>query len=340
MNMAEIRKLPWFRHLRAEPTSHILAYREGVLKRSGCGLSFWFLPMGAAIAEVPVDDRDQPFLFSGRTRDFQQVHVQGVITFRVASAEKLASRVDFAIDHDTGQHRRQPLDQLSALLTGFAQRIGLRHIARLGVRELLTEGLAELQRAIEEGLSGDESLKAMGLEVVTARVYDLKPTAELEKALQTPTRESLQQTADQATFERRALAVEKERAIAENELKNQIELARREEELIAQRGQNERHRMQDEVDAKRIDALALAERTRVEGEATAGRIRLVEHAKADTEKLRLDAYRDLPAPVLIGLAVQELAGKLQIEHLNITPDLLGPILNRVLQAGARRLEHE
>jgi hypothetical protein len=40
------------------------------------------------------------------------------------------------------------------------------------------------------------------------------------------------------------------------------------------------------------------------------------------------------------LAVQELSGKLQVEHLNITPDLLGPILNRVLQAGARRLEHE
>lgn len=336
--MAEIRKLPWLRHLRSEPTSHVLAYRNGKLRLSGKGLAFWFFPMGAAIAEVPVDDRDQQFVFAGRTRDFQLVTVQGVVTFRVTAPEKLASRVDFSIDHDRGVHRKQPLDQLSALLTGLAQRIALEHIARLGVRELLSEGLGELQRSIEEGLTADESLAGMGLEVVTARVYDLKPSAELEKALQTPTRETLQQAADQATFERRALAVEKERAIAENELKNQVELARREEELIAQRGQNERHRMQDEVDAKRIDAVAQAERTRFEGEATAGRIRVIENAKAEAEKLRLDAYRDLPAEVMVGLALQELSGKLQIEHLNITPELLGPVLNRVLEAGAKRLE--
>ncbi len=336
--MAEIRRYPWVRHLRSEPTSHILAYRDGKLRRSGRGLAFWFLPMGSAIAEVPIDDRDQPFLFTGRTRDFQLVTVQGVVTYRASDPEKLATRIDFAIDLDRGGHRKQPLDQLATLLTGLAQRIALKHIARLGVRELLTEGLEELQRSIEQGLVGDESLAEMGIQVVTARVYDLKPTAELEKALQTPTRETLQQAADQATFERRALAVEKERAIAENELKNQIELARREEELIAQRGQNERHRVQDDAEAKRIDSLAQAERTRVEGEATAGRISAIENAKADAEKRRLDAYRDLPPEVLLGLAAKELAGNLQIEHLNITPELLGPVLHRVLESGARRLE--
>ena len=55
----------------------------------------------------------------------------------------------------------------------------------------------------------------MGLEVVTVRVADVSPSAELKRALQTPTFERLQQQADEATFERRALAVEKERAIAE-----------------------------------------------------------------------------------------------------------------------------
>lgn len=336
--MAEIRRFPWFRHLRSEPTSHILAFRNGELRLSRRGAAFWFRPMGAAIDEVPVDDRDQEFLFTGRTRDFQRVTVQGVASYRVTDAEKLAGRIDFSIDLERGVHRRQPLDQLSVLLTGLAQRIGLRHVARLGVQELTTGGLEELQSAIEAGLTRDESLGGMGVQVVSARVYDLKPSPELEKALQTPTREALQQAADQATFERRALAVEKERAITENELKNQIELARREEQLIAQRGQNERHRVQEEADAQRIQTVAQAERTQVEGEATAGRIRAVENAKAEAERLRLDAYRDLPAEVLIGLAVQELAGKLEIEHLNITPELLAPLLGRVLEAGAKRLE--
>ena len=50
------------------------------------------------------------------------------------------------------------------------------------------------------------------------RVAAVAPTSEMEKALQQPTREAIQQDADEATFRRRALAVEKERAIAENEL--------------------------------------------------------------------------------------------------------------------------
>lgn len=55
---------------------------------------------------------------------------------------------------------------------------------------------------------------------------------DVEKALGTPAREQLQQDADRATYERRALAVECERAIAENELQNKIELARRRSSLL------------------------------------------------------------------------------------------------------------
>lgn len=336
--MSEITRLPWLRHLRSEATSHVLAYRNGKLRRSGRGLAFWFSPLGAAIAEVPVDDRDQVFAFSGRSRDFQELTVQGTVTYRIAAPDKLAGRIDFSIDLERGVHQKRPLDQLSQLLTGLAQRIALGHMARLGVRELLTDGLEQLQAAIEAGLVDETSLREMGIEVVSARVYDLKPTAELEKALQTPTRESLQQAADQATFERRAIAVEKERAIAENELKNRIELAKREEELIGQRGQNERQRVEGEAAAKGIESTAQAERTRVEADATAGKIRAVEQAKADGERARLDAYRDLPRDIMFGLAAQELASKLQIEHLNVTPELLGPALERLLAAGTKRLE--
>lgn len=72
----------------------------------------------------------------------------------------------------------------------------------------------------------------MGLDIVAVRVGAVKPIADVEKALQIPVREAIQQEADVATFRRRAEAVEKERAIQENELQNQIELARREANLI------------------------------------------------------------------------------------------------------------
>src|SRR5690242_6729386 len=102
--MAEIRRLLWMRHLRAEATTHVLQYRRGVLLRAGRGLAFWFNPMAAAVAEIPVDDRDLSYLFKGRTRDYQEVVVQGVITYRVIDAARLAQRIDFAIDLKRGTH--------------------------------------------------------------------------------------------------------------------------------------------------------------------------------------------------------------------------------------------
>ena len=143
-------------------------------------------------------------------------------------------------------------------------------------------------------------------------------------ALQTPTFEALQQKADEATFERRALAVEKERAIAENELATKTELARREKLLIA-----------EETDNARSRATGLAEAQSVEAGAQADRIRTVEAAKAEAEAAHIAIYRNLPPAVLLGLAAQTLAGKLEtIEHVNITPDLLAAVLGEFRKPAA------
>ena len=56
--MSEIRRFPFLRHLRAEPSSHVMVYRKGELVRRGPGLSVWFRPLTTGIAEVPIDDRE------------------------------------------------------------------------------------------------------------------------------------------------------------------------------------------------------------------------------------------------------------------------------------------
>jgi len=297
-HMAEIRKLFWARHLRAEATSHILQYRAGRLRRSGVGLAFWFYPMTTALAEVPVDDRDLNFIFKGRTRDHQEVTVQGIVTYRVNDAERLATRVDFAIDLDSGTHLKQPLEQIATLLTGIAQQAGLQVIARAQLEELLSAGFDDLVAALRRALESHPTLAEMGLVLENVRVDDLRPAPDLDRALQTPTREGLQQQADEATFRRRALAVEKERAIAENELETQVELARREEGLIAQRGRNARQEVEQQAEDERIQAAAVAERQQIEGDSIARRKRTLAAAEADAarleaelaaERVRLDA---------------------------------------------------
>ena len=339
--MVQIIPYPFLRHLRAEPNAYILFYRHGSLVRRGPGLSFWFHPLSAALAEIPIDNREQSFLFHGRTSDFQQVAVQGNITYRIISPETLAKRIDFSVDLSTGNYTKDPLEKMAALVIQLAQQFALDHIEQKPLRMVLKDGIEPIRKRIKDGLDIDDELGNHGIGIVAVRISLLSPTAEMEKALQAPTREAIQQEADQATFERRALAVEKERAIAENELKNQIELAGQEKMLIERRGQNERRRATEEVEAKRIMALARADRIRLASEAKADSIRNISAVKIQAEQERMGIYKDLPVSILLGLAAQELASNLKtIEHLNLSPDAFHSMLESLLMAGTRRLEQE
>ncbi len=337
--MAEIRVFPLFRHLRGDPSFHLLRYRAGQLIGSGRGLAFWFYPLSTSIVEVPMDDRELPFLYHARSQDFQDATVQGVITFRVVDPVRLSEHVDFSVDLKTGVLMEQPLEKLAGLLTELAQQFTWDYLSQTPLVAILEHGFDEIRARIQTGLRTDESLTDMGLEVVAVRIVAVRPEAEVEKALQIPVREHIQQQADEATFQRRAMAVEKERAIQENELQNQIELAKREQNLIVQRGQNERSRAHEAAQAERISAEAKAERAAIETKTEAERIETVERVRIVAEQKRMDIYREFPAERLLALAAQKLAGKLnRIEHLNLSPDLLGDLLGRLAQAGAARLE--
>lgn len=337
--MAEIQRFPVFRHLRGEPSQQILRYRRGRLSRSGRGLAFWFHPLSTSIAEVPMDNRELPFLFHGRSRDFQDTVVQGVITYRVQAPEDLAERVDFTIDLRTGGHRHTPLEKIGGMITELSQQFAMDYLVHTDLKAILADGVDEIRGRIETGLRGDAGLEEMGILIVSVRVGAITPENEVERALQVKVREAIQQQADEATFQRRAMAVEKERAIQENELQNEIELARREEQLIAQRGENERKRAADEADAARIASEAAAERAEIKARARAAGITAVEDARVGAERERMDIYREFPAERMLGLAAQKLAGKLHhIEHLNLTPDLLGSLLTNLVGVSTKRLE--
>ena len=321
--MADIHAYPFVRHLRGAPTSYVRHTRNGRVAHEGVGRSFWFRPLSALLSEAPTDDRELPLLFHSRTRDYQDVVVQATVTYRIAEPARAVERIDFGIDPRSGAWRATPLEQLGSLIIDLAQQHGLEVVAGMALAAALVDGPALLRERIESGLADDERLAEIGVALVSVRVGPVRPEPDLEKALGTPARELVQQEADRATFERRALAVESERAIAENELHNQIELARREEQLIAQRGQNEQRRVEDAAAASRVEATARAESVRAVGAA-----------EGDAERAHLAAYADLQPPILLGLALKELAANLpEIERLTLAPDVLADALAHV--AGKR-----
>ena len=327
--MADITRYPFVRHLRGTPTAHVQHQRRGRVVRAGTGMSFWFRPLTAVLSEVPVDDRELPLLFHARTADFQDVTVQATVTYRVTDPAVAASRLDFSLDSVTGRWRGAPLEQLAGLLTETAQQHVLDLLVGMPLHEALATGVAAARRQIAAGLATDTRLTETGVAVIDARVVAVRPEPEVEKALRTPTREQLQQEADRATYERRALAVERERAISENELQSQIELARREEQLVTQRGANNRRKAEEAAAAGAIDTAAQADREHLLAETRATTTRISGEAEAAAETARMTAYADARPELLLALAAREAAGQLPaIGSLVLTPDLLAPVLAR------------
>lgn len=287
--------------------------------------------------------------FHARTSDFQDVAVQATVTYRIVDPGS-RPRGSTSPSTPTPAPGAARLEQLGSLLTETAQQHALDVLARTTLAAALVDGVASVRERIAGGLGAEPRLPATGIEVVAVRVVALRPEPEVERALRTPAREQIQQEADKATYERRAVAVERERAIAENELASQIELARREEQLVDQRGTNarreaEEHAAADAVragaEAARTVRLAEAEGSRVvqlaKAEATAARE--VGEARAAAQAAWLRVHGDVDVATLHALTGTRLAENLpRIDSLTVSPDVLTGLLARLGNGAVGRPE--
>jgi regulator of protease activity HflC (stomatin/prohibitin superfamily) len=319
--MTTISRFGVVRHLRAEPNQFILHYRSGAVVRRGAGLAYWFMPLNAAIAQLPVEDVETTFVLTERTADYQDVSVQSTLTYRVVDAEAAAARINFTVSLESGAWVEEPLERLASLWSQRARRSARAYLTGVPLVDAVGRGAEVVRAAMDDALRADPEIAAMGLAVVSVQVQRVAPMPDVEKALQTPVREAIQQRADEAVFARRAQAVENERAIKQNELSTEIELARRQEDLIRRAGAN-----------RLLDAQQQAEAGLVRATGEADAQRLIAAADADAEARRVSIWEAAPTRVILGMAAQQLAGKIDsINHLNLTPDMLGATLQQFLR---------
>jgi len=299
MIMTTITPFGFVGHLRAEPNQFILHYRGGSIVRRGAGLAYWFLPLNAAIAQLPVEDVETTFVLTERTADYQDVSVQTTIIYRVVDAEAAAARINFTVSLQTGSWVEEPLTRLASLWSQRARRSARAYLASVPLVDAVGRGAEVVRAAMEVALRADSEIAAMGLALVSVQVQRVAPMPDVEKALQTPVREAIQQRADEAVFARRAQAVENERAIKQNELSTEIELARRQEDLIRREGAN-----------RLLDAHQQAEAGLVRAAGDADARRLTSAADGDAEARRVSIWQEAPTRVILGLAAQEFAAKI------------------------------
>jgi regulator of protease activity HflC (stomatin/prohibitin superfamily) len=334
--MTAIRRYPFLSQARVEASAFLAAYRNGRPYKSGRGLAIWYSPAGStSLVEIPADDRDHILQISATTSDFQIVSVQGVATWRAAQPLLLAERIDFSIDPRTGQHRGDPIPQIESLLDGLMQVVVERYVGARTVAQVLDEGVGALLAAVESEVVGSPRLEAIGVGLAGVRLSSLTPSPDLARALRQPTMELLQQAADEATFARRAAAVQKEAAIAENETKAKIRLEQERSELIARERDNTVAQARAAKESAEIEAESAAEARRITAHGEAESILALDDARLKGERERAEIAKAAPAVVVIAEAIKDGLAASEIGTLNLGPDVVGMVAAALKQAAGQ-----
>jgi len=300
------------------PTTYVLHYRNGVVRREGAGLAFWYFRPASTIVAVPLASRDVPFAFSEVTADFQPVTVQGQLTYRIADPRRVAGLLDFSV-RATGQYVSDDPGKVPDRLIQTAQIYARAVVQRMTLRDALASSDA-LVTQVTAGLREAEPVRMLGVEILALTVLAIKPTPDIARALEANAREALQRHADEAIYSRRNASVEQERRIKESELQTEIAVQEKQRQI--------RETQIDADIAVEERRSALVER-RSENERRDADTRAYA-LQATLEPVRNVDWRTLMAvggaadpKLMIALAFRELAeNAAKIGQINVTPDLL------------------
>jgi regulator of protease activity HflC (stomatin/prohibitin superfamily) len=310
---------------KAPPTVFVIQYAHGKVVRTGAGQSFWYLSPFSTIVDVPLSSTDVPFVFREITVDYQDVTIQGQLTYRIINPQKIAELLDFSVDA-FGHYVSDPLpDELIAQrLVNETQVVARTIMQDMTLREVLTNSDRIVQQLFTT-LRDSTSFTALGVELMTLTIASAKPTPEMARALEAAAREELQRQADQAIYMRRNAAVEEERRIKESELNTEIAVE-------AKRRQIRETKMAadialEEQRAQLIDQQVENDRKDADSRAYALSATLKPLENADWRTLMAVAAKGSDPRLAIAMAFQELAQNAgKIGQLNVSPDLLQTLL--------------
>src|SRR4051812_41657808 len=207
--------------VKVQPTTYLLQYRGGTIAREGSGLSFFYYAPTTSLVAVPVASADVPFIFQETTGDFQNVTIQGQVTYRVGEPKRLAALLNYTLARDGETYVSEDPEKLPERVIHVINVLARAELQKLPLREAIRAS-DELVKAVKAGLVASEEITSLGLEVLGLSILAVKPTPETARALEAETREKMFREADEAIYARRNSAVEQERAIKENELNTEI----------------------------------------------------------------------------------------------------------------------
>lgn len=328
------------KHIKFDSMTYVLHFKNGSIQKEGRGLSFFYFAPNSSIVAIPMGSNDLPFIFSESTNDYQTVTIQGQISYKISKPKELSDVLDFTVT-DYGQYKKNDIEKLNQRIINEAQTGTSSYIHGIKLKDAIRSAKAVEER-ITGGLKAAPAIGMLGIEILGANVLAISASPEMSRALETDTREKLQQEADQAIYERRNFAVEQERRIKESELNTEIaveekqkQIAEKKMESDVQKADNDRklREMQLEADIavenqRKVLIKQKTENDRKEAETQGFVIETTLKPYKDIDWKTLTALNNNPDPKFsIALAFRQLAENAdKIGTLNVSPELLESLL--------------
>ena len=311
--------------VKVPPTTFVIQFKHGMVKRQGAGLSFIYYAPTSTIVAIPMASADVPFVFQEATADFQTVTIQGQLTYRVADPTRLASLLDFSIDKQGAYYSDNPrklperlIHTLQSLTRAITQRLILKE-ALVSSDAIVAEALAQLRKS--------EAVSTLGVEILSLSILGIQPTPETGRALEAEAREELQRRADEAIYARRNAAVEQERLIKESELNTEIAVEEKKRQI--RETQMAAEIAVEEQRSQLIDRRVENEHKDADSRAYTLTETLKPLRDLDWKKLMMLGGRNADPKAMVALAFQEMAENARkIGELNVSPDLLRSLIGR------------
>ena len=329
-------------YLRAQPTSYVIHYHNGAIKRAGPGLAFYYYRPASAIVAVPLNSDDAPFIFNEVSADFQPLTVQGQLTYRIRDPERVAALLNYTIDGKTQQYASEDPQKLPLRLVNLAQTLTRSLVQRLPLRAAV-HAADEISLALLELLAKSPAAAELGVEILQVTVQAIRPAPESARALEAEAREALLRLADEAIYTRRNAAIEQERRIKENELnteiaveekKRQMREAKVEADLAVEtlEQQVRASKLSGEIGleqerARLVDARVKNAQAEADAQAYAVAAALRPLAELDSDVLQALALQSADPRRMASAALKELAQNAgKIGSLNISPELFEALM--------------
>lgn len=340
---------------RGSPSREITVFSKGKIRRSGTGLSGIMVTTRDSLISVPMGTIACPFGLKCLSSDHQSIAINGTATFLFENTLKLGKTFDFSVGPN-GQYLSDDPDKIGDRL---AEIMASTIFSATGQKPLntLLSSQDVLSTEVTAALLRDQALEKTGICLNSLAITSIRPSPDIEKALEAIRSEELKKNADVAIHERQMAAELQDRKLKQEQIQTSKKVHEGEREILETKMETEKRNacLQKEVqeieldkdkalqlhhqEQKKLDMVTDSEIARIEsgivkekagntvvmGEAQGKSLQAFSHAIKDLDPKTIQALalQGADSKTTIAAAFLELAEKAgKIGTLNISPDLL------------------